>query len=92
MMARTMYKTLCITIFIFGLWACQEGSSMGIKATKLDTSRYFPDPKVAAFVADIQDGNLKRVTEALKAGMSPNVAAKKGFGRYSLSSPPAPPM
>jgi hypothetical protein len=79
MMARTVCKTLCITIFIVGLWACQEGRSMGIKASKLDTSRYFPDPKVAAFVADIQDGNLKRVTEALKAGMSPNVVGKEGI-------------
>ena len=52
---------------------------MGIKASKLDTSRYFPDPKVAAFVADVQDGDLKRVTEALKAGMSPNVTGKEGI-------------
>ena len=52
---------------------------MGIKATKLDTSRYFPDPKVAAFVADVQDGNLKRVTEALKAGMNPNAAGNEGI-------------
>ncbi len=52
---------------------------MGIKASKLDTTRYFPDPKVAAFVADVQDGNLKRVTEALKSGMSPNVAGKEGI-------------
>lgn len=52
---------------------------MGIKATKLDTSRYFPDPKIAAFVADIQDGNLKRVAEALKGGMNPNVAGNEGI-------------
>ncbi len=52
---------------------------MGIKAAKLDTNRYFPDPKVAAFVADIQDGNLKRVTEALNAGMGPNVRGKEGI-------------
>jgi hypothetical protein len=70
--ARALLEAASATIFIAGLWACQEGSSMGIKASKLDTSRYFPDPKVAAFVADIQDGNLKRVTEALKAGMNPS--------------------
>lgn len=52
---------------------------MGINASKLDTSRYFPDPKVAAFVADVQDGNLKRVLEALKAGISPNVAGNEGI-------------
>lgn len=52
---------------------------MGIKASKLDTSRFFPDPKVATFVADVQDGNLKRVTEALKAGMNPNVAGNEGI-------------
>jgi ankyrin repeat protein len=52
---------------------------MGIIASKVDTSRYFPDPKVAAFVADIQDGNLKRVTEALRSGMNPNAMGKEDF-------------
>ena len=52
---------------------------MGINASKLDTRRYFSDPKVAAFVADVQDGNLKQVTDMLKAGMSPNVVGNEGF-------------
>ena len=77
--ARALRKAASATVLIAGLWACQEGSSMGIKASKLDTSQYFSDPKVAAFVADVQDGNLKRVAEALKAGMSPNVAGKEGI-------------
>jgi hypothetical protein len=76
---RALRTAALATIFIAGLSACQEGSSMGIKASKLDTSRYFPDPKVAAFVADVQDGNLKRVTDALKAGMNPNIAGKEGI-------------
>lgn len=52
---------------------------MGITASKVGTSRYFADPKVAAFVNDVQDGNLKRVTDALRAGMNPNITGKEGF-------------
>jgi ankyrin repeat protein len=64
---------------IFGLLACQEGNSMGITAIKLDTRRYFADPKVAAFVADVQDGKLQKVSAALHAGMNPNVEGNEGF-------------
>lgn len=79
MIARALCKAASVIILTAGLWACQEASRMGIKASKLDTTQYFPDPKVAAFVADVQDGNLKRVTEALKSGMNPNVAGKEGI-------------
>lgn len=78
MIAKKRLAAASAAIIIAGVLPCQEGSSMGIKASKLDMSRYFPDPKVAAFVADVQDGNLKRVTEALKAGMDPNVAGNEG--------------
>lgn len=78
-MIRTLLNILLITTLFFGIGACKEGNSMGISASKLDTRPYFPDAKVAAFVADVQDGNLKRVTEALRAGMDPNALGKEGF-------------
>lgn len=52
---------------------------MGIKATKLNSEKYFPDPIVARFVDAIQDGDLSRVSEMLKAGMDPNVLGNDSF-------------
>lgn len=75
---RLLRKTLAI-FGILGLLACQEGNSMGITASKFDTRRYFADPKVAAFVADVQDGKLQKVTAALHAGMNPSVEGNEGF-------------
>lgn len=79
MIANKLGSIALVTTFLCGLLACKEGSSMGITASKVDASRYFPDPKVANFVADIQDGNVKRVAEALNAGISANSVGKDGF-------------
>lgn len=45
----------------------------------LDSSKYFADPTVAAFVNDVQRGDLARVTAALKAGQDPNALGRDGF-------------
>ena len=45
----------------------------------LKSSRYFSDPAVAAFVDDVQRGDLSRVKKALASGVSPNVQGSDGF-------------
>lgn len=45
----------------------------------LKSSRYFSDPVVAAFVDDVQSGNVARVKKALAAGVSPNAPGSDGF-------------
>jgi ankyrin repeat protein len=64
---------------IFALAVCQEGNSMGIKASKVNPDRYFSDPKVVAFVNDVQDGNMPKVNDAIRAGMNVNVEGQQGF-------------
>ena len=54
--------------------ACSEGKQMN----HLDPRKYFPDSKVAAFVDDVQHGNVERVSLALKGGMDPNSTGKDG--------------
>lgn len=45
----------------------------------LDSKQYFSDPKLAAFVDDVQRGNLPAVEAALKSGMDPNAKGADGF-------------
>ncbi len=45
----------------------------------LKSSRYFSDAAVAAFVDDVQSGNLARVKKGLAAGISPNAPGSDGF-------------
>lgn len=45
----------------------------------LKSSRYFSDPAVAAFVDDVQRGDLSRVKKALASGVSPNAQGSDGF-------------
>ena len=45
----------------------------------LVSSRYFSDPTVAAFVDDVQRGNVNRVKQGLAAGISPNARGSDGF-------------
>jgi len=45
----------------------------------LDTSKYFTDPRDAAFVDLVQKGDLAGVQAALKAGQSANATGVKGF-------------
>lgn len=45
----------------------------------LDSSKYFPELKVAAFVDDVQRGDAGRVTAALAAGQDPNARGVEGF-------------
>ena len=56
-----------------------EALSSGQSMKPLDSHPYFADAKVAAFVDDVQRGNLQRVTAALAAGMDPNARGKDGF-------------
>jgi hypothetical protein len=58
---------VCIILFLFGC-----GTPAWPTTRALDSKRYFPDPKTAAFVDDVQRGNAGRVRTALAAGMDPN--------------------
>lgn len=45
----------------------------------LESSKYFSNPEVAAFVDDVQNGNISRVKKALAAGISANAPGISGF-------------
>jgi len=45
----------------------------------LDSSKYFPDPKVGSFVDDVQRGDVVRVKAGLAAGINPNVKGNQDF-------------
>lgn len=45
----------------------------------LDSSKYFPDAAVAAFVDDVQRGDTERVAAALRAGQNPNAPGNDEF-------------
>ena len=47
--------------------------------TPLDTRKYFSDADIAAFVDDVQHGNLAKVSAALKAGQDPNAKGLQGI-------------
>ena len=72
---RTLFITLFFLFVVLAVIASPERSSMN----PLNTSRYFPDPKVAAFVDDVQRGDAERVSDALKDGINPNATGKDGF-------------
>lgn len=61
--------------FAAGLLTCSDGKTM----KPLDSQRYFSDPRVAAFVDDVQRGHLARVNEGLRAGIDPNSKGSEGF-------------
>ncbi len=44
-----------------------------------EMSRYFPDPKVAAFVSDVRNGSARRVKQALADGIDVNAPGNEGF-------------
>lgn len=46
---------------------------------KLDSAKYFSDPKVASFVDHIQMGDVKSVQADLTAGINPNSPGFEGF-------------
>jgi ankyrin repeat protein len=58
-----------------GLLSCGKD----LKMSALDSSKYFTDSRVSAFVDDVQRGNVARVREALAAGIDPNVEGIEGF-------------
>jgi ankyrin repeat protein len=45
----------------------------------LDSRKYFPDPRDAAFVELVQKGDVKRVRAAIQAGQDVNAAGLHGF-------------
>lgn len=47
--------------------------------TVLDSRKYFPDPRDAAFVELVQKGDVKRVKAAIAAGQDVNAVGLKGF-------------
>jgi hypothetical protein len=57
------------------LAGCKETQSM----EALDSSKYFADRTVAAFVDDVQRGNVARVKAGLAAGIDPNAEGSQGF-------------
>ena len=44
-----------------------------------EMSRYFPDPKVAAFVQDVRNGRARGVKQALADGIDVNTQGNEGF-------------
>lgn len=65
---------LCISLAVPGI-----SNSQGMLMRPLDSSKYFADPKVAAFVDDVQRGNAGRVKAAIAAGQDPNVQGNGGL-------------
>lgn len=61
------------------LLICLEDPTMGATASRLDTSRYFDDADVAAFVDDLQNGRADRVAAGLKRGVDPNSPGREDF-------------
>lgn len=45
----------------------------------LDSRKYFSDPAVAAFVTDVQRGDVAKVQRALQGGMDPNAMGLEGL-------------
>jgi ankyrin repeat protein len=70
---RLLYQFLPLAVF--SLMACKESMSM----KPLDASKYFSSPAVAAFVDDVQNGDVPRVKQALAHGVSANAPGIKGF-------------
>ncbi len=52
---------------------------MGATARRLDTSRYFDDPKLATLADDVQEGRVSKVVDALRNGVDPNGLGRDGF-------------
>lgn len=48
-------------------------------ARRLDTNRYFDDPKLADLADDLQEGRVSKVVEALRGGVDPNGVGHDGF-------------
>ncbi len=67
-----------IALVVIVIWALLSMDTT-INARSLDSSKYFSDPKVAAFVDDVQRGNAKRVKAAIAAGQDPNAQGNEGF-------------
>ena len=57
----------------------------------LDTSRYFSDPRVAAFVDNVQRGDVAKVQQGLAAGISVNATGTDGFRPIHFAFAPATP-
>ncbi len=77
-----MEKKIIISLFVIVVvillaWFLRTGHNSSMK--HLDTSRYFNDPVVAAFVNDIQEGNIEKVKEALSGGVDVNAQGLEGF-------------
>src|SRR5687768_4660372 len=68
-----------IALVCYAGFGVSNGSGMGTTAVKLDPRSYFPDPRIARFVADVQDGDLGRVRSGLKEGVDPNSEGREGF-------------
>jgi ankyrin repeat protein len=66
---------LLLVLTVSGLAACDERTTMNA----LDPTKYFPDPRAASFVDDVQRGNVAGVKAALAAGMNPNFEGNQGF-------------
>ena len=54
-------------------------ANSGIQASPVDTRKYFPEPRLEEFVAAVQRGDLAKVREGLRAGISPNAQGRDGF-------------
>jgi hypothetical protein len=78
---NSIFLNYCVTLVLVALLSTSqiEGFAMGIKATKVNPDRYFTDAKLVEFVSNIQDGDLKKVNDAIRSGINVNAEGKQGF-------------
>ena len=76
--ANVIRKMLAVALGV-GCSICQDSPAMAATAHRLDTSRYFEDPKVAALADDVQAGRVSKVVAALRGGLDPNSLGRDGF-------------
>lgn len=79
MILRLVFRVMLAVALAAGCAMSQESNAMGATARRLDTSRYFDDPKLAALADDVQEGRVSKVVEALRGGVDPNGVGRDGF-------------
>jgi ankyrin repeat protein len=72
---KSLIKKIVTFVTIFVAISCKDGTSM----IKLETQKYFTEPKIAKFVDNVQQGKVALVNEGLRSGIDPNVTGIDGF-------------
>lgn len=84
-------KWLALCAAVCMLFACERGNTIMTNSKLVDTSRYFTDPKVAAFVDSVQRGEVAKVQQGLIAGIPANAIGTDGFRPIHFAFAPASP-